>query len=72
MSRGNANYWYRFEAIGTTRQLLNAQGQVTDSYAFDAWGNELAAQGSTINPYRYVGKQGYYLDAQMSSNCIWW
>ncbi len=64
MSRGNVNYWYGFEAIGTTRQLTNSQTQVTDSYAFDAWGNELAAQGSTVNPYRYVGKQGYYLDAE--------
>ncbi len=64
MSRGNANYWYAYEAIGTTRQLMNAQGQVTDTYAFDAWGNELAAQVSTVNPHRYVGKQGYYLDTE--------
>ncbi len=64
MSRGNQSYWYAYEAIGTTRQLMNAQGQVTDSYAFDAWGNELAAQGNTVNPYRYVGKYGYYLDIQ--------
>ncbi len=64
MSRGNANYWYAYETIGTTRQLTNSQTQVTDSYAFDAWGNELAAQGSTFNPYRYVGKQGYYLDTE--------
>ncbi len=43
---------------------MNAQGQVTDAYAFDAWGNGLATVGSTVNPYRYVGKQGYYLDAE--------
>ncbi len=64
MSRSNANYWYAYEAIGTTRQLLNAQGQVTDSYAFDAWGNALATIGNTVNPHRYVGKYGYYLDTQ--------
>ncbi len=52
------------EEKGTTRQLVNAQTQVTDSYAYDAWGNELAMQGSTTNPHRYVGKHGYYLDTQ--------
>jgi RHS repeat-associated protein len=64
MTRGNQSYWYSFEAIGTTRQLTNAQTQVTDAYAYDAWGNELATQGSTVNPHRYVGKHGYYLDTQ--------
>lgn len=64
MTRGNATFWYVFEAIGTVRQLVNEQTQVTDAYAFDAWGNELAAQGSTVNPHRYVGKYGYYLDTQ--------
>ncbi len=64
MTRGNQSYWYVFEAIGTIRQLVNAQTQVTDAYAFDAWGNELATQGSTTNPHRYVGKHGYYLDTQ--------
>lgn len=43
---------------------MNARTQVTDSYAFDAWGNELAVQGNTTNPHRYVGKHGYYLDTQ--------
>lgn len=46
------------------RQLVNAQTQVTDAYAYDAWGNELAMQGSTTNLHRYVGKHGYYLDTQ--------
>lgn len=55
---------YGFEAIGTVRQLTNAQTQVTDSYAFDAWGNELTTQGSTANPHQYVGKYSYYLDTQ--------
>ena len=64
MTRGNQSYWHVFEAIGTTRQLVNAQTQVTDSYAYDAWGNELATQGSTVNPHRYVGKYGYYSDTQ--------
>jgi len=65
MTRNNASYWYGFEAIGTVRQLVNAQSQVTDSYAFDAWGNELTSPQSQVsNPFRYVGKHGYYLDTE--------
>jgi len=67
MTRNNISYWYSFEAIGTTRQLMGSQGQVVDAYAFDAWGNELTRPQSPIpNPFRYVGKHGYYLDTQSS------
>jgi len=65
MTRGNATYWHVFEAIGTVRQLVNAQSQVTDAYAYDAWGNELTRPQSQVpNPFRYVGKHGYYLDTE--------
>ena len=67
MTRNNSSYWYGFEGIGTVRQLMDGQGQVTDAYAFDAWGNELTGPQSQVpNPFRYVGKYGYYLDAQSS------
>jgi len=65
MTRNNQSYWYGFEGIGTTRQLMGSQGQVLDAYAFDAWGNELISPQSQIpNPFRYVGKHGYYLDTE--------
>ena len=65
MTSGNQSYWYGFEAIGTVRQLMNAQGQVIDRYVFDAWGNELTSpQSQVFNPFRYVGKYGYYLDTE--------
>jgi RHS repeat-associated protein len=57
--------WYSFEAIGTVRQLMGSQGQVVDAYAFDARGNELTNPQSQVqNPFRYVGKPGYYLDTE--------
>jgi len=65
MTRNNSSYWYSFEAIGTTRQLMGSQGQVVDAYAFDAWGNELTSpQSQVLNPFKYVGKHGYYLDTE--------
>jgi RHS repeat-associated protein len=65
MTRNNQSYWYGFEGIGTTRQLMGSQGQVLDAYAFDAWGNELTNPQSQVqNPFKYVGKHGYYLDTE--------
>ncbi|MCS3918024.1 RHS repeat-associated core domain-containing protein [Fervidibacter sacchari] len=65
MTRNNASYWYAFEAIGTARQLMDSQSQVSDAYAFDAWGNDLTSPQSQVpNPFRYVGKYGYYLDTE--------
>jgi RHS repeat-associated protein len=65
MTRNNASYWYGFEGIGTTRQLMGSQGQVVDAYAFDAWGNEITNPQSQVpNPFKYVGKHGYYWDTE--------
>jgi RHS repeat-associated protein len=65
MTRNNQSYWYGFEGIGTVRQLMGSQGQVVDAYAFDAWGNEITNPQSQIpNPFKYVGKYGYYLDTE--------
>ena len=56
MTRNNSSYWYGFEAIGTARQLMDGQGQVSDAYAFDAWGNELTSPQSPIpNPLIGIG-----------------
>jgi RHS repeat-associated protein len=44
---------------------MGSQGQVADAYAFDAWGNEITNPQSQVqNPFRYVGKHGYYLDTE--------
>ncbi len=65
MTRNNQSYWYGFEGIGTVRQLMGSQGQVVDAYAYDAWGNELTSPQSPIpNPFKYVGKHGYYWDTE--------
>ena len=57
-------HYYHFEAIGTTRQLTDNGQLVTDNYTFDAWGNAVTQVGTTSNPFRYVGKENYYVDTQ--------
>ena len=40
---------------GSVRNLTSVAGAITDSYVYTAFGVELLASGSTINPFRYVG-----------------
>jgi RHS repeat-associated protein len=64
--RGATTSFYLFDALGSTTQLANSIGAVTDSYLYDAFGNTLLASGTTSNPFRYVGKLGYYFDLDPS------
>lgn len=60
--RDGHTYTYNYDALGATRQLTDESETVTDTYDYDAWGNELASTGMTENPYRYCGQHGYYTD----------
>ena len=37
---------------------------VTDEYTFRAFGETAAETGSTENPWRWIGRQGYYHDGE--------
>ncbi|MCL4202817.1 MAG: hypothetical protein KJ000_09990 [Pirellulaceae bacterium] len=54
--------YYQYDALGATRVLTNDAGDMTDTYLYDAWGNELAVTGTTVTPFGWVGQVGYYWD----------
>ena len=56
--------YYHFDEIGSTRLLTDLDGMVTDSYAYDAWGNLIDRIGTTEQPYQYIGRLGYYTHYQ--------
>ncbi len=60
--RGNTSHYHHHDALGSTRFLTDSAGTVTDTYLNDAWGNSVASTGTTVNPFRWVGKYGYYTD----------
>ena len=60
--RGTTTSTYHADALGSTRFLTDSSGNVTDTYLNDAWGNSIASTGSTVNPFKWVGKYGYYTD----------
>ena len=61
---------YLYDGHGSVVGLANESGVVTDTYAYDAFGNLLKSTGSTKNCYRYCGEQFdettglYYLRAR--------
>ena len=67
--RSNASSFYHFDAIGSTRALSDDGESLTDTYAFEAWGSPCATMGDTPNPYRYVGRLGYY-DEPSVDGCL--
>ena len=62
--------FYEYDGGGNVRLLTNAAGQVTDTYDYDAFGNEISHSGTTPNDYLYRGEQWdpglslYYLRAR--------
>jgi RHS repeat-associated protein len=51
-----ATSYYGYDGQGSVRFLTGAAGTVTDHYAYDAFGNQLAAVGATPNVNRYAGE----------------
>ncbi|MHB1456864.1 MAG: RHS repeat domain-containing protein [Armatimonadota bacterium] len=55
-----AMHYYHFDELGSTRLLTDGSGAISDKYSYDAWGKLLWHDGTTNQPYQYVGKYGYY------------
>ncbi len=55
-TRGGAVSYYLEDGQGNVRLLTDGNGAITDRYTYDAYGNLLSSQGSTVNPYRYDGQ----------------
>jgi RHS repeat-associated protein len=65
MNRGGAIFCYHFDGLGSTRLLTDAAGTITDTYEYDAFGNQIARTGTTQNEFLFTGQQydanlGYY------------
>lgn len=56
-TRGGVQSVYLVDALGSTRELSNAAGSVTDQYTYDAFGRILFQSGATMNPYLFAGQR---------------
>ena len=60
---GNTSAWYEFGPQGETRTLTNSSGAVSDTYYYNAYGETISSSGTTVNPFKYGGKFGYYTES---------
>ena len=63
-NRNGEKSYYHFDGQGSTRALTDENENVTDTYTYTAFGEEVAKTGTTENPFRYVGAKGYYFDKE--------
>ena len=54
--------FYSYDGMGSVRQLTSMTGAVTDTYEYDAFGNQITHTGTTPNPYLYRGE---YFDSDL-------
>ena len=48
--------YHHFDAIGSTRQLANVVGHVTDTANYDTWGNVITRSGTTGVSLLWIGQ----------------
>ena len=63
--RNGESHFFHRDALGSVVNVTDAAENVTDSYVYKAYGEILAATGSTVNPFRWVGSLGYYYDIDL-------
>ena len=70
MDRGSGVYYYLYDGLGSTRQLVNTGGAVTDTWGYSAFGELASHTGTTANPFLFNAQQfdgasgNYYLRAR--------
>jgi len=70
MDRAGVESFYLVDGQLSTRALTDGAGVVSDTYMYEAFGNEVSGSGSSVNSYRYTGEQwerdvsAYYLRAR--------
>jgi RHS repeat-associated protein len=68
--RGGQSHYYHHDPLGSTTELTNASGDVTDTRRYKAFGETVEQSGSTTFAFQYVGQKGYYFDPERGTHYI--
>ena len=63
VSNDGSQRYYHTDAIGNVAALTNETGTVTDRYAYEPFGVPAGREGSTPNPFTFVGGLGVMAEA---------
>ena len=56
--------FYHYDGESSTRDLTDSDENVTDTFIYTAYGEEVARTGTTTNPFGYKGAVGYYTNEE--------
>lgn len=59
-------YYHQFDALGSTRHLVNSSGAVSDVWIYDAWGNIVSRTGAALLYLQWLGECGYSYDSGLA------
>lgn len=68
--RGGDTRYYHYDGEGNTIDLTDENENVTDTYEYTAFGEEVARTGSTVNPFGYKGSLGYYTNTDTDDTYV--
>jgi len=63
--RNGETSYFHHDGIGNTVAVTNDDGDVTDTFDYDAFGNVTARTGTTEVPFQFGGQKGYYTDFEV-------
>ena len=66
-NRGSGAQFFHFDGLGSVNQLTDSNAMVTDSYLYQGFGAIIPVLVPSTNPFRFVGRQGYYLDSDLAT-----
>ena len=57
MMRGGTTSYYEADGLGSVTSLTSSTGAIAASYAYDSFGNPIAATGAISNPFLYTARE---------------
>jgi RHS repeat-associated protein len=64
--QGAVTTYFHFDGLGSTDRITDSSGLVTANYIYEAFGPQVGPVPGDLNPFRFVGRQGYYLDVDLA------
>lgn len=69
-TRDGHTYTHQYDAEGNTIALTDETGNVTDTFTYNAWSEEIHRTGDTSTPFRWHGQIGYYWDEELFQHYV--
>ena len=68
--RSGVDSYYHYDGVGSTLAVTDSTGAVTDTRSYTAFGETTEQTGTTVIPYQYVGRNGYYRDEELGQYSV--